>query len=69
MNNPYQPIPAIILSTADETPNIRTFVLKPEREVPFMAGQFVELTVPGFGEAPFTPSSVVIWAVLIKVSV
>lgn len=57
MNNPYQPIPATILSTMDETPNIRTFVLKPEQEVPFRAGQFVELTVPGFGEAPFTPSS------------
>lgn len=57
MSNPYQPIPATILKTTDETPNIRTFVLKPEREIPFLAGQFVELTVPGFGEAPFTPSS------------
>jgi NAD(P)H-flavin reductase len=55
--NPYQPIPARILETVDETPNIRTFVLKPEREIPFLAGQFVELTVPGHGEAPFTPSS------------
>jgi NAD(P)H-flavin reductase len=57
MTNPYQPIPARILSTADETPTIRTFVLKPEKEIPFLAGQFIELTVPGFGEAPFTPSS------------
>jgi len=57
VSNPYQPIPAIILKTMDETPNIRTFVLKPEQEIPFLAGQFVELTVPGFGEAPFTPSS------------
>jgi NAD(P)H-flavin reductase len=57
VNNPYEPIPATILSTRDETSNIRTFVLKPEREIPFLAGQFVELTVPGFGEAPFTPSS------------
>ncbi len=55
--NPYQPIPARILKTFDETPNIRTFVLKPEQEVEFLAGQFIELTVPGFGEAPFTPSS------------
>jgi len=55
--NPYQPTPATILKTVDETPNIRTFVFKPEQEIPFMAGQFVELTVPGFGEAPFTPSS------------
>jgi len=57
VSNPYQPIPATILETHDETPNIRTFKLKPEREIPFLAGQFVELTVPGHGEAPFTPSS------------
>jgi NAD(P)H-flavin reductase len=57
VKNPYQPIPARILSTTDETPNIRTFVLKPEQEIPFLAGQFIELTIPGFGEAPFTPSS------------
>lgn len=55
--NPYQPVPARILKTMDETPTIRTFVLKPDREIPFLAGQFVELTVPGHGEAPFTPSS------------
>ncbi len=57
MKNPYQPIPAKILEVIEETPNIRTFVLKPEEEIPFLAGQFVELTIPGFGEAPFTPSS------------
>ncbi len=57
MSNPYQPIKAEILSVRDETPNIRSFLLKPEREVPFLAGQFIELTIPGFGEAPFTPSS------------
>ena len=57
MKNPYEAIPATILKTMDETSNIRTFVLKPEQEIPFLAGQFVELTVPGFGEAPFTPSS------------
>ena len=57
MGNIYQSISAEILKTTDETPNIRTFELKPEREVPFLAGQFIELTVPGFGEAPFTPSS------------
>lgn len=55
--NPYQPVKAQILETTDETPNIRTFLLKPEVEIPFLAGQFVELTIPGYGEAPFTPSS------------
>lgn len=36
---------------------IRTYVLRPEEPVPFDTGQFIELTVPGAGEAPFTPSS------------
>jgi NAD(P)H-flavin reductase len=57
MSNPYQPIRAEILSVRDETANIKSFLLRPEREVPFLAGQFIELTMPGFGEAPFTPSS------------
>ena len=58
MNNPYQSIPAVILETNDETPNIRTFKLKPAQEIPFLAGQFVELTVPGFGEAPWDARSI-----------
>lgn len=57
MINPYQPIPAKILDIIDETPTIKTFVLKPKQTIHFEAGQFVELTVPGIGEAPFTPSS------------
>ncbi|MEO0093452.1 MAG: FAD/NAD(P)-binding protein [candidate division WOR-3 bacterium] len=57
MNNPYRPIPAEILQVIEETPNIKTFVLKPKEALQFEAGQFVELTVPGVGEAPFTPSS------------
>jgi NAD(P)H-flavin reductase len=40
-----------------ETPTIRTFVLRPAEPMPFRAGQFVQLTLPGVGEAPFTPSS------------
>ncbi|MEO0114472.1 MAG: FAD/NAD(P)-binding protein [candidate division WOR-3 bacterium] len=57
MNNPYRSIPAEILQVIEETPNIKTFVLKPKETLQFEAGQFVELTVPGVGEAPFTPSS------------
>ena len=57
MGNIFQPITAEIIRMNDETPNIRTFELKPEREVPFLAGQFIELTMPGYGEAPFTPRS------------
>ena len=53
----YMPIPAMIENIEEETPDIKTLRLRPERPVPFGAGQFVELFVPGFGEAPFTPSS------------
>jgi NAD(P)H-flavin reductase len=55
--NPYLPIRAKIEDIVTETHNIKTFVIRPEQPVPFKAGQFVELTVPGIGEAPFTPSS------------
>ncbi|MBM4141969.1 MAG: oxidoreductase [Lentisphaerae bacterium] len=55
--DPYAPMPAAIVDVFAETPNIKTFRLRPEAPVPFRAGQFVELSVPGLGEAPFTPSS------------
>ena len=57
MENPYKPVEAEIINIVDETPSIKTFVLKPKRGMPFKAGQFMQLTVPGIGEAPFTPSS------------
>ncbi|MCK4464499.1 MAG: heterodisulfide reductase subunit F, partial [Bacteroidales bacterium] len=41
----------------EESPEIKTFVLIPEREFSFKTGEFIELTVNGIGEAPFTPSS------------
>ena len=53
----YMPIPATIEKVEDETPSIKTFTFRPREPVVFEAGQFVELTVPGIGEAPFTPSS------------
>lgn len=55
--NPYQPIKAEVKGVVDETPTIRTFLLRPRVRFPFETGQFIELTVPGVGEAPFTPSS------------
>lgn len=55
--NPYEAIPAVITETIDETPLIRTLRLKPERPLIFQTGQFIELGLPGLGEAPFTPSS------------
>ena len=55
--NPYQPINGEIVDIIDESPTIKTFVIVPETEFTFATGQFVELTLPGIGEAPFTPSS------------
>lgn len=57
MNNPYQPIKAEIKRVIPETEQIKTFVLEPENHFKFKAGQFIQLTVPGIGEGPFTPSS------------
>ncbi len=57
MRSPYMPIPAQIERIVDETPTIKTFSIRPAEPIAFEAGQFVELTVPGVGEAPFTPSS------------
>jgi NAD(P)H-flavin reductase len=51
------PIPATIDSVVEETPTIKTLGLIPLEPITFCAGQFVELLVPGIGEAPFTPSS------------
>jgi len=55
--NPYQPRPAKLTEVIEESPTIKTFRLIPQEEFTFEAGQFIELTVPGVGEAPFTPSS------------
>jgi len=57
MENPYRPIETEVLEAVQETPTIRTIKLKPKEPIHFVAGQFIELTIPGVGEAPFTPSS------------
>jgi len=51
------PVRSEIEEVITETSNIKTFRIRPETPLAFQAGQFVELTVPGLGEAPFTPSS------------
>ncbi len=56
-NNPYRPIEAEVLDVITETPTIKTIKFKPKEPISFETGQFVEITVPGVGEAPFTPSS------------
>jgi len=57
MKNPYQLVEAEIIDIEKETPNIATFVLRPKEKLSFQTGQFMEVAIPGYGEAPFTPSS------------
>ncbi len=55
--NPYSLIRTEVLDVIEETPTIKTLRMKPEKALVFRAGQFIEMAVPGVGEAPFTPSS------------
>jgi len=55
--NIYRPIRASVEKIIIESPLIRTFVLIPEHDFSFKTGEFIELTINGYGEAPFTPSS------------
>lgn len=55
--NIYKPIPSKIEDIIEESPLIKTFILRPQVEFSFDTGQFIELTLNGYGEAPFTPSS------------
>jgi NAD(P)H-flavin reductase len=55
--NIYAPIKARLTDVIEESPSIKTFVLVPEEKFSFQTGQFIELSVDGIGEAPFTPSS------------
>ncbi len=55
--NPYRSMAARVEDVIDESPAIKTLILEPAEDFSFLAGQFVQLSIPGFGEAPFTPSS------------
>jgi NAD(P)H-flavin reductase len=48
---------AEVVEVIQETPTIKTVVMHPDKPYAFRAGQFAQLTYPGMGEAPFTPSS------------
>jgi NAD(P)H-flavin reductase len=57
-SNPYLPRLAEVLEVKEESPEVKTLKLKlKEGRMEFKAGQFLELTVFGVGEAPFTFSS------------
>lgn len=57
MVDPYMPIKAKIIDIYQETAStdldIKTFTLKLDGTLDYMPGQFVELSIPGRGEAPF----------------
>ena len=57
LRNIYKPVRARLIKVINESPLIKTFVMVPEESFSFKTGQFIELTVDGIGEAPFTPSS------------
>ena len=57
IRNIYTPIKARLTDVIEESPSIKTFVLVPEDKFSFKTGQFIELSIDGVGEAPFTPSS------------
>lgn len=55
--NPYDVIKAQIKEIITDAPTVKTFKLELEEPLEFATGQFIQLTVPGVGECPFTPSS------------
>lgn len=58
MENPFQLRRAVIEEVRDETPNTKTYTLRPlDGGFVFKPGQFVMLSLPGYGEAPISISS------------
>ena len=55
--NPFLSQKAVIEKIIPETPGIKSFIVRPDKEFEFQCGQFAELMIPGVGEAPFAPSS------------
>lgn len=58
MTNPYQTKTYEIVFIKPEAPGIKLFSLAPvgsKKPLKFKPGQIVEVSVPGFGEAPFAP--------------
>ena len=62
MRNEYLPKKALIENIIEETPDIRTFTLrlkdKSDGVLRYKPGQFLMLSLAGFGEAPFTFASI-----------
>lgn len=58
MLNPYQTLEAVVLSTRQETPAIKSFVFKlsNNKSLEYNPGQFFVFSLPGFGESVFVPA-------------
>jgi sulfhydrogenase subunit gamma (sulfur reductase) len=61
MNNPYLPKLALIKDITEEAPNVRTFTIGFKDKTPFdpQPGQFIELSLFGYGEFPVSIAGVV----------
>lgn len=58
MKNEYLPQPAVIKEIIPETPDTKTFTLQLKgKGIRYKPGQFLILSLAGFGEAPFTFAS------------
>lgn len=53
MKNQYQTAPVKILKIEDEGSNSKLFTIEAPKNFKYQSGQFVEISLPGFGEAPF----------------
>jgi sulfhydrogenase subunit gamma (sulfur reductase) len=54
MKNPYQTISVKILKIKEEGSQSKLFTIEAPRGFRFKSGQFVEISLPGFGEAPIS---------------
>ena len=57
MANEYLPKKAIIENIVEESPDTKTFALRLKERIGYKPGQFLMLSLPGYGEAPFTFAS------------
>jgi len=55
--NEYLPKRAIIEKIIEESADTKTFILRTEERMRYKPGQFLVLSLPGYGEAPFTFAS------------
>jgi NAD(P)H-flavin reductase len=53
MNNPYQATSVKIIKIEDEGSRSKLFTVEASKNFKYQSGQFVEISLPGFGEAPF----------------